>query len=655
MSEVKMRHFNQAASPARSSAFGLRRVFLASSALSIIFAYPAVAENLPSGGVVTSGSVVISQTGSAMNIFQSTNKAVVNWKSFDVAAGSSVNFTLPDSASITLNRVVGDDPSKIFGSLTSNGQIFLLNAHGVLFGATSRVNAAGIVASTLSLSDDDFNAGRYVFKNNGSDASVTNEGEIVVTGYAALLAPTVRNEGIISARMGTVALAGGNVLMLNLAGNSLMSVQVDPAVVDQLIENRGMIAAQDGRVIMTVSSERRLVDSAIASKLQQAQAIVDSGNGLTNRIVAGGQIEAGSVKIEGGVTGRVEASGSVSAQNLSGVGGQIDITGGDLVIADSAKINASGSAGGGAINIGGGFQGADVGLLNARTTVVAAGASIFADALQAGDGGNVVVWSDKATRYAGNISARGGAAGGNGGSAEVSGKQWLDFTGSVDLRAAAGETGTLLLDPYDLTIQATGTDTGVTGTNASATGSILTVSTIRSLLETSNVVVTTGSTGEESGNITVASDISWVTSSDLTLRSANNIVITANILALSGGLTLEAGRTADGSSATASGAVSLNAANNIRLLSKGLTVSAVSGIALSGYVESKTLATLTTSASASNVAASNASNIFSAGVTATSGSAGSINLKGTGNTELKAITAGTGGATIEVAGSVTST
>jgi hypothetical protein len=280
--------------------------------------------------------------------------------------------------------------------------------------------------------------------------------------------------------------------------------------------------------------------------------------------------------------------------------------------------------------------------------VVAAGASISADALNAGDGGNVVVWSDKATRYAGNISARGGVAGGNGGFAEVSGKQWLDFTGSVDLRAAAGETGTLLLDPYDLTIQATGTDTGVTGTNASATGSILTVSTIQSLLGTSNVVVTTGSTGEESGNITVASDISWITSNDLTLRAANNVVINANILALSGALTLEAGRTADGSSATASGSVSLNAANNIRLLSKGLTVSAVSGIALSGYVESKTLATLTTSATNSNVAASNASNIFSSGVTATSGSAGSINLKGTGNTELKAITAGTGGATIEV-------
>ncbi|WP_022680641.1 filamentous hemagglutinin N-terminal domain-containing protein, partial [Sandarakinorhabdus limnophila] len=653
--EKNMLQSNFVENPAPARAFGLKRAFLANSALSLILVSPVAAQNLPSGGVVASGGAVISQTGSAMNIVQSTHKAVVNWQSFDISAGSSVKFTLPDSASITLNRVVGDDPSKIFGSLTSNGQIFLLNPNGVLFGATSRINAAGIVASTLSLSDDDFNAGRYVFKKNGSEAAVTNEGEIVVTGYAALLASTVRNEGLISARMGTVALAGGDVLTLDLAGNSLVSVQVDAAVVDQLVENRGMIAAQDGRVIMTLSSERRLVDSAIASKLQQAQAIVVSGNGRTNRIVAGGQIEAASVKIEGGITGRVEASGSVSVQNLSGLGGQIDITGGDLVIADTAKIDASGRSGGGAINIGGGFQGADAGLLNARTTVVAAGASISADALNAGDGGKVVVWSDKATRYAGNISARGGVAGGNGGFAEVSGKQWLDFTGSVDLRAAAGETGTLLLDPYDLTIQATGTDTGVTGTNASATGSILTVSTIRSLLETSNVVVTTGSTGEESGNITVASDISWVTSNDLTLRAANNVVINANILALSGALTLEAGRTADGSSATASGSVSLNAANNIRLLSKGLTVSAVSGIALSGYVESKTLATLTTSATNSNVAASNASNIFSSGVTATSGSSGSINLKGTGNTELKAITAGTGGATIEVAGSVTST
>lgn len=437
-----MSHLDHLARLGRRSVLWLKGLFIVAGALGLTLASPALANDLPTGGVVASGGAVISQTGSAMDINQSTNKAVINWQSFDIGSGASVNFKLPDSSSITLNRVTGEDPSKIFGSLTSNGQIFLLNPHGVLFGATSRINAAGIVASTMSLTDEDFNAGRYVFKNNGSDASVVNEGEIVVTGYAAFLAPTVRNEAIISGRMGTIALAGGNQLTLNLTGTDLLSVQVDPALVGQLIENHGMIAAQDGQVIMTLSSERKLVDSAIASKLEQAQAIIESGDGKISRIVAGGQIDAASIKIEGGVTGRVDAIGSVSAQNLSGLGGQIDITAGDVSIASTANINASGISGGGAINIGGGFQGADPGLVNARTTSVDAGASITADAVHAGDGGTVVVWSDKTTQFAGSISARGGAVSGNGGSVEVSGKQLLDLTGSVDLRAAAGETGT---------------------------------------------------------------------------------------------------------------------------------------------------------------------------------------------------------------------
>ncbi|OYX77019.1 MAG: hypothetical protein B7Y82_11690 [Sphingomonadales bacterium 32-65-25] len=650
MFEKNMLQSNFVENPAPARAFGLKRAFLASSALSLILVSPAAAQNLPSGGVVASGGAVISQTGSAMNIVQSTNKAVVNWQSFDISAGSSVKFTLPDSASITLNRVVGDDPSKIFGSLTSNGQIFLLNPNGVLFGATSRINAAGIVASTLSLSDDDFNAGRYVFKKNGSDAAVTNEGEIVVTGYAALLASTVRNEGLISARMGTVALAGGDVLTLDLAGNSLVSVQVDAAVVDQLVENRGMIAAQDGRVIMTLSSERRLVDSAIASKLQQAQAIVDSGNGRTNRIVAGGQIEAASVKIEGGLTGRVEASGSVSVQNLSGLGGQIDITGGDLVIADTAKIDASGRSGGGAINIGGGFQGADAGLLNARTTVVAAGASISADALNAGDGGNVVVWSDKATRYAGNISARGGAAGGNGGFAEVSGKKFLDFTGSVNLRAPMGLAGTLLLDPYNLTIS-TSSSSNVTGTDATGDDSVLAVSALVAALDAGNVVVTTGTNGTQDGNITVANAISWLSENTLTLRAAKNIGINANILGLSGSLVLEAGYLPDGT-AQSTGIINLASGKSIRMLSGSLTASAVQDIVFNGSVQSQAASSLT---AGGGILAFNTANIFSAGVAVTSGASGGISLKATGNTELKAVSAGSGGVDIDIAGSITST
>ncbi|NBU84539.1 MAG: filamentous hemagglutinin N-terminal domain-containing protein, partial [Sphingomonadaceae bacterium] len=649
MSGKSMSHLDHLGRLGRRSAFWLKGLFIVAGALGLTLASPALANDLPTGGVVTSGGAVISQTGLAMDVTQSTNKAVINWQSFDIGSGASVNFKLPDSSSITLNRVTGDDPSKIFGSLTSNGQIFLLNPHGVLFGATSRINAAGIVASTMSLSDEDFNAGRYVFKNNGSDGSVINEGEIVVTGYAAFLAPTVRNEAIISGRMGTIALAGGNQLTLNLTGTDLLSVQVDPSLVGQLIENHGMIAAQDGQVIMTLSSERKLVDSAIASKLEQAQAIIASGDGKVSRIVAGGQIEAASIKIDGSVTGRVDAIGSVSAQDPTGLGGQIDITAGDVSIASTARLDASGSSGGGAINIGGGFQGADPDIVNARTTSVDAGASITADAGHAGDGGTVVIWSDKATHFAGSISARGGADAGQGGFVEVSGKKLLDFTGAVNLRAPMGRAGTLLLDPYNLTIASTGGN--IAGTDATMDDSVLTVSALQSALDAGNVLVTTGSSGSQSGNITVAAAISWLSENTLTLRAANDIAINANILGLTGSLVLQAGQSPDGT-ATSAGSISLLTGKSVRMLTGSLTASAVNNISFIGSVQSQTASTLTAGGS---ITASNTANVFSSGVAVTSGAAGAITLKGTGNTELKAVSAGSGGIAIDIAGSITST
>ncbi|MFM5914122.1 MAG: filamentous hemagglutinin N-terminal domain-containing protein, partial [Chakrabartia godavariana] len=615
---------------------------------------PAHAEDLPTGASVSAGQVAIAQTASTLNINQTSDKAIINWQTFDIASGASVNYTLPSSKSFTLNRVIGDNPTKILGSLTSNGQIYLLNPRGILFGAGSRVNAAGLVASTMSMKDEDFLAGRYVFTDNGSKAAVVNEGEIVVNGgYAALLSSNVRNEGIVSSRLGTVALAAGQKLTLDVSGDQLVSVQVEPALVGQLIENRGMIAAEDGRVIMTLSSERRLIDSAIASRVEQAKAIVAAGDGTVSRIAAAGEITAAQVDIEAGSVGTADVAGALTtASDISG-GGKISVTGGDVVLRATSRLDATGASGGGQISVGGGYQGRDDNLLNARTTTVESGATIAADAGTAGDGGRIVVWSDQLTRFDGKISATGGRTGGNGGFAEVSGKSRLDFTGAVDLNASAGDSGTLLLDPYNLTIQSSGTDTNVTGTDASGTGSILTVSSLQNALNSANVVVTTGTSGSEAGNITVASDLSWLSSNNLTLRAANDIVINANILALSGGLTLQAGLSADGTTASAAGSISLNAANSIRLLTRGLTATAVTGIALSGYVESKTLTSLTSTTG--NVSASSTSNVFSAGIAATSGSTGSVTIKGTGNTELKAISAGTGGATIEIAGSITST
>src|SRR4051812_39818789 len=172
----------------------------------MMFSFEA-AHAAPFGGVVAAGGAGIASTGTRTTITQTTSSAVINWQGFGVAAGESVRFQQPGSSSVTLNRVLGPDPSAIFGSLSANGKVFLVNPAGVLFGPGASVNVGGLVASTLNITDGDFMGGRYPFSGGGRGA-VVNQGTITADGgYVALLGTEVSNHGVISARLGSVALA----------------------------------------------------------------------------------------------------------------------------------------------------------------------------------------------------------------------------------------------------------------------------------------------------------------------------------------------------------------------------------------------------------------------------------------------------------------
>ncbi|NJN40071.1 MAG: filamentous hemagglutinin N-terminal domain-containing protein [Gammaproteobacteria bacterium] len=196
---------------------------------------------MPTGAAVTAGGASISSSGSNMTINQSTPKAAINWQQFNIAPGESVRFVQPGTSAIALNRVLGQDPSAILGRLSANGQVFLLNPNGVLFGKGAQVDVGGIVASTLNLSDADFLAGRYGFSGQGG--TVTNQGTIEAAegGYVVLLAPRVANEGVISARLGTAAMAAGEQATLTLSGNKLLAIAVDRDAVGALVANRQLI------------------------------------------------------------------------------------------------------------------------------------------------------------------------------------------------------------------------------------------------------------------------------------------------------------------------------------------------------------------------------------------------------------------------------
>ncbi|MDD3442560.1 MAG: filamentous hemagglutinin N-terminal domain-containing protein, partial [Sulfurimonas denitrificans] len=177
----------------------------------------------PTGGVVTSGVENISQSGSATNITQSSQKATINWQNFSIGANETVNFAQPNVNAIALNRVVGNERSVIEGALNANGQVWILNSNGVLFNKSASINTAGLVATTKNISDADFNAGNYNFTGE-STASVINMGTINITdgGYASLLANSVRNDGTITAIRGKVTLTGASEATINLNGNSLV-------------------------------------------------------------------------------------------------------------------------------------------------------------------------------------------------------------------------------------------------------------------------------------------------------------------------------------------------------------------------------------------------------------------------------------------------
>lgn len=274
----------------------------------------------PTGGQVTSGSAAIAQNGSITTINQSSNKASINWNSFSIAPSETVNFVQPSAQSVTLNRVIGTTQSLIQGAMNANGQVFLLNPNGVLFANGSQVNVGGLVASTLNITDANFQAGNYVFEGN-SQNSIINMGTITANnGYIAMMGKTVQNEGTIVATMGNVQMASGEKISLNLNGNSLVKLTIDQGTLNALVENKGLIQADGGQVYLTTQALNTILD------------------GMVNNT---GVIEAQSLN---NVNGKVVLFAHAGTANVSGTidatGGFVETSGKDLSVADGTVVKA---------------------------------------------------------------------------------------------------------------------------------------------------------------------------------------------------------------------------------------------------------------------------------------------------------------------------
>ena len=348
---------------------------------------------------IRGGAGRVATVGSTTTIHQTSPRLAIDWTKLSTAPGEALQFNQPNSQAIALNRITGSSPSNFLGSLTASGQVFVLNPNGVLFGAGSQVNVGGLVASTLGMNPSDFINGSTTFSGTTGTGSVINQGAMTTFqgGYLAFLAPEVRNEGAMTATLGTALLAAGNKVTLNLNNGTLLGYSIDLGAINALTENRQLVKADGGQVLLSAKALDALTKATVNNT-----GVIEA-NTLTSR---GGRIVLES-------TGDVVTSGQsvLRAQAADGVGGDVTLTGQRVALLGSSSIDVSGSRGGGSVRIGGDFQGTNPDLLNATRTYVGESTRINADATDSGNGGRVIVWADGDTRYLGQISARGGVAG----------------------------------------------------------------------------------------------------------------------------------------------------------------------------------------------------------------------------------------------------
>ncbi len=494
---------------------------------------------LPAGEQVVAGQVNVARPSQQqLNINQGSSSAIVNWQSFSIGATERVSIQQPSSSSVLLNRVVGNDPTQIFGQLNANGRVFLVNPSGVLFAPGAQVNTGSLIASTLDIDNSDFLSGRYLFTGN-RPGSVVNRGTLTAAdgGTIALLGGSVTNDGVVAARLGTVALGAGERMTLDFQGDGLTQLRVDSPAVQASIANGGAIVADGGQIVMRAQAAEGLAATVVnQTGTVRARSLVER-NG---RIVLDGGTNGDTL-----VGGQVDASGVASGQQ----GGSIQVTGHNIAIVSGAELSARGDAGGGSVLVGGDAHGANASALpQANAVWMASDARIDASATQSGDGGKVVLWSTQSTQVHGQLRATGGASGGNGGFIETSGPYLETADASIDASAPKGAAGEWLLDPVNVEIVAGNASSNSTaGPSFQPTGSSSQVDAgqIQTALNAgTSVTVSTepgppvmGPSGPafiptEAGNITLSAQIVKSTGGDasLTLNAHNNIVINDSIL-----------------------------------------------------------------------------------------------------------------------------
>lgn len=480
------------------------------------FLIPAfVAFSQPQQPLVVSGEASFHLQSPDLLEIVAADKTIIEWNQFHIEPQETTRFLQPSGTSSVLNRVLDASPSRLMGCLESNGQLVLINPNGILVGKEAQINTGSLIATTLDLQNQEYlDGGSLAFKGSSS-ASLIIEGKVQSAGGAlALISGQISQRGSLHGPQ-VYLLAGSEVQWGSapkVKGNALETQEL------ALVFQEGTIEASRLEIQTATGSDRLSIyhTGSIATK----DSVLLFAKGGTNWV-----------------------NGSISCME-NGIGGSVKILGERVGLGDGASIEASGMHGGGLILIGGDYQGLNrEEVAAAKNLYVSPQARISAAALQTGDGGRVILWGDESNHCYGKILAGGGPLGGDGGFVEISSLGYLDYQGEVSTFAPIGKTGTLLLDPSQITIglgAAPQAMTGICGFPATtfalnaATGN-LSVATLTGAggLGANNITVTTsnGTCGPfaGTGDILVVSAVNWATQFSLTLNAARNITITASV------------------------------------------------------------------------------------------------------------------------------
>ena len=472
----------------------------------------AYAVDLPQGPDVQIGDPFITSDGTEMTIDAGVHdKTWIDWTGgFNIGVENTVNNIGPSAAAAILHNDISGAISDIQGALNGNCNVFLLNPSGILFAPTAQINVTGLITSTLMMSQDDFKAGNYLFKNEVLTedlGSIINEGAITATGTGGvtMIGGTVKNKGIINANLGNVNLVSGEEVALSIDGAGHIQAVVNKEIlsniydkdgnkIDTAIENVGDIIANGGRIYMETEAVEGVFDTLV-----NQEGIVRAGSMVERE---------GKIIITSDSKGIVQNTGTLDVSAIEdGVdGGEIEMRGDMVGQFGEVHADALGAGDGGTINI-----------YADDTVALSSGSITTANANVDGSGGEVIVYSPETALFwqDARIEAKGGSASGDGGFVETSGRKHLELYMTPDASAPNGIGGMWLIDPENIeitgataNITATGTDPIVYDPTAIDTGTTIDVATINTALNTGvGVTVDTTSGGSGDGTITVTGAI----------------------------------------------------------------------------------------------------------------------------------------------------